>query len=142
MLLARVGLLIVPLSTFCSCKPVAAMQKLAATPNAQQKADAAAEDLRVAQNVMPLTEVIAELSSGTPSGTVLEHVKQRHIATLCVAGDELRFAANGANHELLSALKDQKNLLTPAQETAYMQFVSRAEAARAKQASNTSRRPR
>ncbi len=93
---------------------------------------------------MALNDVITELSAGTRSATVLEHVKQRHIATLCVAGDELRFAANGANHELISALKDQKNLLTPAQETIYMQTVAKAqtEAAQAKHAVAAGRRAR
>lgn len=91
---------------------------------------------------MPLSEVIAELSSGMKSATVLEHVRQRHIATLCVTGDELKFAANGANRELLAALKDRSNLLTPAQENVYMQIVleKQAETARAKRVVTTGRR--
>jgi hypothetical protein len=140
--MGRAGLLLVASGLACSCKPAAATQQLTSTPKAPQKAETTAEDLQAAKNVMPLSEVITELTSGTRSATVLEHVKQRHIATLCVAGDELRFAANGADRQLLAALKDQKNLLTPAQESAYMQIVSKtqAEAARAKQAAGTARR--
>lgn len=91
---------------------------------------------------MALSEVIAELSSGTKSAVVLAHVRERHIATLCVDGDELKFAANGANHELLAALKDQKNLLTPAQESAYTQMVMERQtaASRARRGSVPGRR--
>ena len=73
---------------------------------------------------MPLTEVIAELRAGLPKEKVLENVRRRRIATLIVEANELEFAANGAGRELLAALRDPKNLPTPAQEAIYMKFVA------------------
>lgn len=137
LLIGRAGALVIVVTAFISCKPATTAQKATSGPKKQQNAETATEDIRVARNVMALSEVIAELSSGTKSAVVLEHVRERHIATLCVEGDELKFAANGANRELLAALKDQKNLLTPTQETVYMPMVAErhAQAARAKPAS-------
>lgn len=55
---------------------------------------------------------------------VLEEVKTRHLASKIVAQNELELAANGAGHVLLAAMKDPQNLLTPAQETAYIKLVA------------------
>ncbi|MFN2477182.1 MAG: hypothetical protein ABR526_12685 [Chthoniobacterales bacterium] len=140
--MARTGVFISFVAANAACKPAVTTQKASSAPSSQQGAKQAEEDIRIGRNVMPLSEVMAELSSGTKSATVLEHVRQRHIATLCVDGDELRFAANGASRDLLAALKDRKNLLTPAQETAYMQMVveRQADGARAKRAPVTAGR--
>ena len=73
---------------------------------------------------MPLTEVIAELKAGVPKEKVLENVRRRRLATLLVEANELEFAANGAGRELLAALRDPKNLLTPSQEAIYMTFLA------------------
>lgn len=73
---------------------------------------------------MPVSEVLAQLRSGVPKEKLLEEVKTRHLATKIVDQNELELAANGAGHVLLAAMKDPQNLLTPAQETAYMQLVA------------------
>ena len=94
-----------------------------------------AEDLSIARNAMSLDEVLARLRAGVPPAKVVEEVRRRRIPAKIVEASELRLAANGAGRELIAAMKDPANVLTAAQEAAYMQLVApkqKAEAAKSK----------
>jgi hypothetical protein len=97
---------------------------LKATVTPAQSAQPSADDVRIGREVMPLTEVLAQLKAGVPKLKVLENVRRRHIATMIVEANELEFAANGAGRDLIAALRDPGNLPTPAQEAIYMQLVA------------------
>ena len=97
---------------------------LKATVTPAQSGQPSADDVRIGREVMPLTEVLAQLKAGVPKLKVLENVRRRHIATMIVEANELEFAANGAGRELITALRDPGNLPTPAQEAIYMQLVA------------------
>ena len=73
---------------------------------------------------MPLDEVVARLRAGVPPRKVLDEVRRRRIPAKIVEASELRLAANGAGRELIAAMKDPANVLTAAQEAAYMQLVT------------------
>jgi len=112
---------------FSACKPEAsapaAGKNGSATPAAALPGKLTEKDLKVGRNVMAISDVVAELRAGVPRETVLEHVRSRRIATNIVEANELELAANGAGRELMSALKDPKNLPTAAEEAAYMEAV-------------------
>ncbi len=94
------------------------------------------EDLRYVHDVLTLGDVIARLQAGTPREKVLADVRQRHIATAIVEANDLELAANGAGRELISAMHDPRNVLTPLQEGLYMEMLTArmAKAASAKAA--------
>ncbi len=87
-----------------------------------------------ARNVMPVSEVIAKLRAGVGSKNVLAEVQQRRIPAKIVDATALELAANGADHQLLAAMKDGRNILTEAQETAYMRLVADGQSAASKPA--------
>lgn len=103
---------------------------LAVTKPALQNAPAAAakgqteEDLRVARNVIPLSEVVSKLRAGVPKEQLLEEVRRRRIPAKIVDSNELELAANGSGRELIAAMKDGRNVITAAQEAAYMQLLT------------------
>ncbi len=92
------------------------------------------EDFRVARNVMPVSEVIAKLRAGVGSKNVLAEVQQRRIPAKIVDATALELAANGADHQLLAAMKDARNILTEPQEAAYMRLVADGQSAASKPA--------
>lgn len=108
--------------TGCHHDTPAPAPKAAATPAAKGPSE---EDIRVARNALTIRDVVGELRAGVPKEKVLADVKQRHLTSLAVESSELELAANGAGHELLAALKDPSNLLSPMQEAAYTQTVAR-----------------
>jgi hypothetical protein len=117
------------LSLITGCKDKAPTAEVKATPPTATAAaspgtsDAAnEEDLRVAQNAMSVAEVLAKLRAGVPKAQILEEVKTRRIPAKIVDATELELAAAGAGRELLKAMKDSQNVLTEAQETAYIQL--------------------
>lgn len=92
------------------------------TPGAQGPTD---QDLRIAGNVMSMSEVIIEVCSRVSKEQVLGDIRSRHVASRIEPEQELILASNGADDELLGALKDPANLLTAPQQVAYMRLVSR-----------------
>lgn len=125
---AVIGLaLLLCLGTACSRSnpdTKANASKAAASP-----AGPSEEDLRVAREAMSISEVVAQLRAGVPKEKVLDLVQRRRLTSLAVPSAELELAANGADHKLLAALKDPANLITPAQETAYMHVAAERAAA-------------
>ena len=73
---------------------------------------------------MSLDEVLARLKAGVRPSKVTEEVRRRRIAARVVEASELRLAAHGAGRELIAAMKDPANVLSEAQEAAYMQLMT------------------
>jgi hypothetical protein len=113
------------LALTASCQPAAksALTKPNQSAPAAPTATPTADDVRIGRALMPISEVVAELRTGVSRERVLDDVRRRHIATMIVDANELELAANGAGRELIAALKDPKNLPTPAQESAYVQLL-------------------
>ena len=123
--LAQRCCMLVPIVLLFGCKPegIQKAQKPPAAPPAADQAQQRSEDLRIGRNAMPISEVVAALAAGVPKEKVLEEVRRRRVTGAVVDATELQLAANGAGRELIAALKDPKNHLTPTQEAAYMQLV-------------------
>lgn len=125
------------ISTGCNQPKAAAPQTAAGKPTSKATPPVPTEeDLRYVHDVLTLGDVIARLQAGTPREKVLEEVRQRHIATAVVEANDLELAANGAGREVIAAMHNPQNVLTPLQETLYMEKVTArtAKAASAKAA--------
>lgn len=76
-----------------------------------------AEDVRIGREAIPLSEVSLLARTGFPK-EALDAVKRRHIPEQLSAEEELKFRGF-ASAELMAALKDANNILTPVQKDAY-----------------------
>lgn len=76
-----------------------------------------ADDVRIGREAISLSEVSLLARTGLAK-EALAAVKQRHVPEHLSAEEELQFRGF-ANAELLAALKDANNILTPAQKDAY-----------------------
>jgi len=76
-----------------------------------------ADDLRIGREAISLSEVSLLARTGLAK-EALAAVKQRHVPEHLSAEEELQFRSF-ANAELLAALKDANNILTPTQKDAY-----------------------
>jgi hypothetical protein len=76
-----------------------------------------ADDVRIGREAISLSEVSLLARTGLTK-EALAAVKQRHIPEHLSAEEEVQFRGF-ANAELLAALKDANNILTPAQKDAY-----------------------
>jgi len=90
----------------------------APTPTAQEvQIGPTADDVRIGREAISLSEVSLLARSGLAK-EALDAVKQRHVPERLSAEEEL-FFRGFAKAELLAALKDANNILTPAQKDAY-----------------------
>lgn len=90
----------------------------APAPTAEEMRRApAADDVRIGRGAISLSEVSLLARTGLAK-EALDAVKQRHVPEPLSAEEEL-FFKGFANAELLAALKDANNILTPAQKDAY-----------------------
>lgn len=88
------------------------------TPVAEQTRPVpTAEDIRIGRRAIPINEVSLLARSGMHK-EALEAVLQRHVPEELGAEEELKLRGF-AKPELLAALKNQQNILTPAQKDAY-----------------------
>ena len=108
------------LSLLVSCSE----KKPATSPSVAQQPDAKEQDLRIARDAMSLEDVLARLNAGVARSKVIEEVRRRRITARVVEAGELRLAAHGAGRELIAAMKDPANVLSEAQEAAYMQLMA------------------
>lgn len=90
----------------------------ASTPTADETRPApTAEDIRIGRRAISVNEVSLLARSGMHQ-EALAAVQQRHVPEELSAEDELKLRGF-AKPELLAALKDPQNILTPAQKDAY-----------------------
>ncbi len=95
----------------------AACNRSPAPPAADVRSAPAAEDLRIGREAISLSEVSLLARTGLAK-EALDAVKERHVPERLSAEEEL-FFKGFANAELLAALKDANNILTPVQKDAY-----------------------
>jgi hypothetical protein len=93
-----------------------------------------AEDIRIGRQAISVSEVSLLARSGLHR-EALDSVKQRHVPEQLSAEEELNLRGF-AKAELLAALKDPQNILTPAQKDAYDEAKGK-QAVQANQAANT-----
>ena len=87
------------------------------TPTADTRPVPTAEDIRIGRRAISINEVSLLARSGLHK-EALEAVQQRHVPEELSAEEELKMRGF-AKPELLAALKDPQNILTPAQKDAY-----------------------
>jgi arginine utilization protein RocB len=78
-----------------------------------------AEDLRIAREAIPLSEVSLMMRGGYKQDSIVAEVIRRHIPSAPDAQTEDSLLQAGATSKLLAALKDKKNVLTENQKEAY-----------------------
>jgi hypothetical protein len=83
-----------------------------------------AEDLRVARQAMPLTNVSLMLRSGYKDEAIIAEVRKKRISAPPDAAAEKSLIASGASPALIEALKAKENLLTENQRQAFDNFVA------------------
>jgi hypothetical protein len=88
-----------------------------ATETTAERPVPTAEDLRIGRQAISINEVSLLARSGFHNDA-LDAVKRRHVPEHLTAEEEIQFNSF-AKPELLSALKDPANVLTPAQKDAY-----------------------
>ena len=92
-------------------------------------AQVTAADLEVARGAISISEIVSALRRGVSKEELLAEVRRRRIPATIVDATELELAANGADRQLMAALKDKANALTEPQEKAYMQLLADRERA-------------
>ena len=115
MIPSRIALLGVLLFAASACNRVS-------TPTADTRPVPTAEDIRIGRRAISVNEVSLLARSGLHK-EALEAVQQRHIPEELSAEEELKMRGF-AKPELLAALKNPQNILTPAQKDAYDQAKS------------------
>lgn len=78
-----------------------------------------AEDLRIAREAMPLSEVSLMMRSGYKQDSIIADVVRRHVPSAPDAQTEDRLLQAGASPKLIAALKEKKNVLTENQKEAF-----------------------
>ena len=81
------------------------------------------EDLQVARHAIPMTEISLMVRSGYDQGKILADVRQRHVPALLDSKSEQSLIRFGAKPELISALKNEANVLTKRQKQAFDQVT-------------------
>ena len=81
-----------------------------------------AEDFKVAREALNVEDILQMLKKGDSQQAIIQEVHRRHITQKIVQAQELELSLMGAGHQLLAELKDDKNVLTEAQELAYGQL--------------------
>lgn len=83
-----------------------------------------AEDLRIARQAMPLSDVSLMLRSGYKQEAIIAEVRKKHVPGPLDAAAENSFLQSGASPALVAALKAQENLLTANQREAFDNFAA------------------
>jgi hypothetical protein len=78
-----------------------------------------AEDLRIAREAIPLSEVSLMMRGGYKQDSIVAEVIRRHVPSAPDAQTEDSLVRAGATPKLLAALKDKKNILTENQKEAF-----------------------
>ncbi len=78
-----------------------------------------AEDLQIARQALPLTEISLMMRGGYKQEAIVADVMRRHVPAKPDAQTEDALLRAGASSMLISALKDKKNILTENQKEAY-----------------------
>ena len=84
-----------------------------------RRSPATAQDLRIARQAMPISEVKLMLHGGSSQDSITDEVKRRHIPEKISAATELELTESGAKPALIAALKDENNILTENQKDAF-----------------------
>ena len=87
-----------------------------------------AEDLQAARKAMPFSEVSLMLRTGCAESEIIKQIEQRHLPAKLDPPTEQSVRRFGASPALIRALKDDANILTARQRTAYEQLVAQQEA--------------
>ena len=87
-----------------------------------------AEDLRIARQAMPLTEVSLMVRSHSNQQAIITEVVRRHIPAKPDAHTEEALLKFGASVALMQALKDDANVLTETQKQAYDSIAAERDA--------------
>ena len=82
------------------------------------------EDLRLARNALPLSEVSLQLRIGSTQPAIVEEIQRRHLAEPLDAATEDQLLQHGGGPDLIAALKNKDNLLTAKQKKAFDQEAS------------------
>jgi hypothetical protein len=78
-----------------------------------------AEDLRLARQAMPLSDVSLMLRSGYKQEAIIAEVRKKRVSAAPDAATEVSLVDSGASPALINALKAQENLLTQNQREAF-----------------------
>ncbi len=83
-----------------------------------------AEDVRIARQAMPISEVSLMLRGGNSQINIINEVNRRHIPETISAALEADLRQQRAGEDLIAALKDEKNLLTRSQRVAFTEWTN------------------
>jgi hypothetical protein len=78
-----------------------------------------AEDISVARQAIPISEVLLMVRSGYRESNVLKEIKTRHVPEKIDGTTEEKFRHSGASANVIAALKSEENTLTEAQKIAF-----------------------
>jgi hypothetical protein len=78
-----------------------------------------AEDLRIARQAMPLSDVSLMLRSGYKQQAIIAEVRKKRVSAPPDAAEEVSLAESGASPALIAALKAKENLLIANQKEAF-----------------------
>ena len=78
-----------------------------------------AEDIRIGRQAMPIAEISLMLRGGTSQTALIADVNRRHIPEKISAALELELKDKGAGPGLITALKDENNVLSENQKDAF-----------------------
>jgi chromosome segregation ATPase len=83
-----------------------------------------AEDLRIARQAIPLSDVSLQLRSGHRQEAIIAEVRKKHVSAAPDAAMEDSLLRSGASPALIEALKARENLLTANQKEAFDSFAA------------------
>jgi DNA repair exonuclease SbcCD ATPase subunit len=83
-----------------------------------------AEDLRIARQALPLSDVSLLLRSGNRQEAIIAEVRKKRVSAAPDAATEDSLLRSGASPALIAALKARENLLTPNQKEAFDNFAA------------------
>ena len=99
--------------------PLAALLLWGCGRSAKPTVEITAEDIQIARQALPISEVSLMLRSGYSEQKVLAEIQRRRVTEKIDGTTEDKLKSSGASASLIAALKSEQNVLTPNQEAAF-----------------------
>jgi len=85
------------------------------------------QELEVARHAISVRDVSLMLRAGSSQREIVSEIQRRHVASALDSSTEAQLRGSGARAELIAALKDNANILTAEEQTAYANFTTRTQ---------------